>query len=68
MSDVPAPLRGYLENVIRNAWKITDEDVAALKSAGYTEDQIFELTVSATIGAALSRLDRGTKLLLETRS
>jgi len=66
LEDVPTPLRDYVAKVAKYAYKVTDEDVAALKSAGYSEDQIFEITASAAVGAALARLDRGMAALRES--
>jgi alkylhydroperoxidase family enzyme len=40
-----------------------DEDVAALKHAGLSENAIFEATASAALGAALARLERGLAAL-----
>jgi hypothetical protein len=59
MADVPEALRSYLDKVARHAYKVTDEDVEALRTAGYSEDQIFEATVSCALGAGLRRLDAG---------
>lgn len=56
--EVPAQLQGYVDTVARSAWKVTDADVAALRRAGYSEDEIFEITVSAALGAATGRLER----------
>jgi alkylhydroperoxidase family enzyme len=58
-ADVPEALRGYLDKVARHAYKVTDEDVEALRAAGYSEDQIFEATVSCALGACLRRLEAG---------
>ena len=58
-ADVPEPLRDYLDKVARHAYKVTDEDVEALRAAGYSEDQIFEATVSSALGACLRRLEVG---------
>jgi alkylhydroperoxidase family enzyme len=58
-ADVPEALRGYLDKVARHAYKVTDEDTQALRAAGYSEDQIFEATVSGALGACLRRLDAG---------
>jgi alkylhydroperoxidase family enzyme len=58
-ADVPEPLRSYLDKVARHAYKVTDEDVEALRAAGYSEDQIFEATVSCALGACLRRLEAG---------
>ena len=58
-ADVPEALRSYLDKVARHAYKVTDEDVEALRVAGYSEDQIFEATVSCALGAGLRRLEAG---------
>jgi alkylhydroperoxidase family enzyme len=59
--DRPAPpnFAPYLDKVRRNAYAITDEDVQALKEAGYSEDVIFEETVSVAVAAGLERLEAG---------
>lgn len=57
--DLPAALRPYVDLVARHAYRVTDEDVAALKQAGYSEDAIFEITAAAALGAAVVRLERG---------
>lgn len=56
--EVPAPLQAYVDAVARCAWSVTDADVAGLRRAGYSEDEIFEITVSAALGAATGRLER----------
>jgi alkylhydroperoxidase family enzyme len=57
----PAPpeLASYLEKVRQHAYKVTDRDVQALKDAGFSEDRIFEHTVSVSVAAGLERLDAG---------
>jgi alkylhydroperoxidase family enzyme len=67
MDEVPAALRSYLSKVAEHAYKITDEDVDALKRAGYSDDAIFELTASAALGAAVTRLEKGLIALHESR-
>ncbi len=57
LADIPDDLKEWVEKVARHAYKTTDEDVDSLKTAGYSEDQIFELTVVAAYGAAKARLD-----------
>jgi alkylhydroperoxidase family enzyme len=64
----PAAARGLIEKVTRHAYKVIDEDIAAAKAAGLSEDAIFELVVSAAIGeadrqieSALAALDEATK-------
>jgi alkylhydroperoxidase family enzyme len=41
-----------VEKVARHAFKVTDDDIAAVRMAGFSEDQIFELVVCAAIGQA----------------
>jgi alkylhydroperoxidase family enzyme len=57
--EAPAELRGYLEKVRLHAYKVTDRDVDDLKAAGFSEEEIFEHTVSAAVAAGLERLDAG---------
>lgn len=60
---VPEALRPYLDKVARHAYKVTDEDVQALQEQGYSEDAILEITLSAALGAGMSRLERGLAAL-----
>lgn len=60
---IPAALRAYVEKVALHAYRVTDEDVIALKRSGYSEDQIFEITAAAALGASLQRLQRGLAVL-----
>jgi alkylhydroperoxidase family enzyme len=62
-ADVPEALRGYLDKVAQHAYKVTDEDVEALREAGYSEDQIFEATLSCALGACQRRLEAGLNAL-----
>jgi alkylhydroperoxidase family enzyme len=59
----PPDLAAYLEKVRTRAYTITDADVDELKAAGYSEDAIFEQTVSAAVAAGLARLDAGMNVL-----
>jgi len=60
---LPAPLEAYVDKVARHAYRVTDDDVAALQRAGNTDDTLFEVTVAAAVGAALARLERGLATL-----
>jgi alkylhydroperoxidase family enzyme len=46
------PLRGLISKVAQHPTQITDDDVAAVKASGLSEDQIFELVVCAAVGQA----------------
>ena len=61
----PAPpvMAAYLDGVRTAAYRITDDDVEALKAAGCSEDEIFEQTVAAAVGEGLRRLDAGLRAL-----
>jgi alkylhydroperoxidase family enzyme len=46
------PMRTLIEKVAHRASAVTDDDVAAVRAAGLSEDQIFEIVVCAAIGQA----------------
>jgi alkylhydroperoxidase family enzyme len=59
----PEAMAAYLDKVRRDAPTVTDADVDALKSAGISEDEIFEQTVATAVAAGLARLDAGLSAL-----
>jgi alkylhydroperoxidase family enzyme len=61
--EAPPELAPYLEKVRENAYKVTDEDIQALRDAGCSEEVIFEQTVSVAVAAGLKRLDAGLRVL-----
>jgi hypothetical protein len=56
----------YVETVREHAYKLTDLRLEELAQAGWTDGQVFELTVAAAFGAARRRLDAGLAALGET--
>lgn len=60
---LPTELLAYLKKVALYAYKVTDEDVEALKLAGYSEDALFEMTLSGALGAGMTRLQHGLQAL-----
>lgn len=60
---LPEALRPYATKVTRHAYKVTDDDIQALRAAGYSEDQLFEATLSIAFGAAYRRLKAGLNAL-----
>ena len=46
------PMGTLVEKVANHAYQVTDDDVAAVRAAGLSEDAIFEMVVCAAIGAA----------------
>ena len=59
VEQVPPALVAYVKKVALYAYKTTEEDIETLRKAGYSEDAIFEITVSAALGAGMIRLERG---------
>ena len=55
----PAEAQDYAETVRKHAYRVTDAQIAALRAAGLSEDDVFEVTVAAAVGAGLERLDAG---------
>ena len=62
---LPSPLGEYVAKVRGQSYRVTDSDIEGLRSAGYSEDAIFELTVAAALGAAKRLLDAGLHALEE---
>jgi alkylhydroperoxidase family enzyme len=62
--DVPSELRPLVAKVADEAYRVTDEDFAPLR-ARYSEDELFEVVVSAALGASLARLRAGLRALSE---
>jgi len=60
---VPPELVTYVKKVALYAYKTTDEDIESLRRAGYDDDAIFEITLSAALGAGMTRLERGLAAL-----
>lgn len=56
-------LGSYAATVRDASYRVTDEDVRKLVAAGHSEEEIFEVTVAASVGAALSSFDAGRALL-----
>ena len=63
VGQVPPELVTYVKKVALYAYKATEEDIEALRMAGYDEDAIFEITLSAALGAGMTRLERGLAAL-----
>ncbi|SEP53301.1 hypothetical protein [Amycolatopsis saalfeldensis] len=56
---VPELWRSYAETVRDASYKVAKADIARLIAAGPAEDEIFEVTVAAAVGAALRTYDAG---------
>ena len=61
---VPGDLQALVDKIHRHAYKVTDEDIAR-PQAKYGDDQMFEIVVSAALGASRQRLMAGLEALEE---
>jgi alkylhydroperoxidase family enzyme len=61
----PEAVRAMIDKVARHAYKVTDEDVAAAKASGLSEDAIFEIVVAAALGQATRQYESAMAALEE---
>ena len=59
---MPVDLQALVDKIHRHAYKVTDEDLARLRTT-YSDDQLFEIVVSAALGASRQRLLAGLAAL-----
>ena len=59
---LPADLRSLVDKIHRHAFKVTDDDMAKAQ-AKYGDDKMFEIVVSAAVGASRQRLRAGLDAL-----
>jgi hypothetical protein len=57
------PWLSYTNKIRNEAWSVADSDIDDLRAAGHSEDEIFEMTVAAALGASLRMLDAGMQAL-----
>jgi uncharacterized peroxidase-related enzyme len=60
---LPEPWHSYAAAVRDRSYAVTGEDIDRLRAAGRTEDEIFEITVAAAVGAGLRSLDAGLRAM-----
>jgi hypothetical protein len=61
---LPEDLRSLIAKVHAHAYQVTDADIARLQST-YGDDKLFEIIVSAALGASRKRLMAGLRALAE---
>jgi len=59
---LPADLQRLVEKIQAHAYKVTDSDIARLRSSR-SDDELFEVIVSAALGASSKRLFAGLRAL-----
>jgi alkylhydroperoxidase family enzyme len=65
---LPPELIDYVQKVARHAYQVTNQDIEQLQAHGYSEDAIFEVTVSVAYGAGLNCLEQGLAALQGARN
>lgn len=64
-SELSPVVANYVDKVAVEAYKVVDRDIDAMRDEGLSEDYIHEVTLAATTGASLARLERGLAILEE---
>jgi alkylhydroperoxidase/carboxymuconolactone decarboxylase family protein YurZ len=64
-TDLQEPLSSLVDKVATRSFQVTDADFAAALSAGFTEDQLFELVICAAVGASSRLYQAGLAALAE---
>jgi len=62
-SGLAGPLGMLVDKVAKHASRVTDEDIAAARKSGLSEDQIFEIVVCGAVGQATRQYDAGLTAL-----
>ena len=57
--DRPAVLTRLIDKIHQHAYRVTDEDMQAARAAGFSDGELYELIISASVGAADHRLFAG---------
>jgi alkylhydroperoxidase family enzyme len=60
---VPKGLEAFVDRLALHAYRITDDELAALKAAGFTEEQLYDAVAAGAFGAAWARLEAGLDAL-----
>lgn len=61
----PPPLQALIGKVATSPTQVTDADFAAAKASGFSEDQLFELVISAAVGQSARLYEAGLAALAE---
>ena len=59
------PTRTLIDKVAKHSYQVTDDDVAAARKSGLSEDQIFEVVVCAAVGQASRQFENALAALTD---
>src|SRR5262245_33280258 len=66
-TSVPPLLQDYIVKVRSDSHRITDADISRLRGNGYSEDDIFEMTIAAAYGIAARGLEAALRAMKADR-
>ena len=61
--ELPEVLGKFVDKVVSESFKVIDRDFENLRAAGYSDDAIIDISLAASSGAAMARLQRGLAAL-----
>lgn len=64
-SGLDEPLRSLVDKVAEQPTRVSDDDFAAAKASGLTDDELFEIVICAAVGEASRRYDAAMAALDE---
>jgi hypothetical protein len=64
-ADIPPPLQTLIGKVATRPAQVTDADFDAAQASGFSEDQLFELVISAAVGQSARLYDSGLAALAQ---
>lgn len=56
-AQIPSDIEKYIGKVALHAYKVLDREVDAIRAAGYSVDEVFEMTVAAAVSAGVTRME-----------
>jgi hypothetical protein len=62
------PLSTLIDKLTRHAFKVNDADIAAARTSGFSQDQIFEIVICGAIGQATRQYDNALAALEAARA
>jgi hypothetical protein len=67
-ADIPPPWPALIGKVATRPTQVTDADFAAARASGFSEDQLFELVISAAVGQSARLYEAGLTALAEAEA
>lgn len=62
---VPEVLREFVDKIAVRPWTVNDDDLTRLRAAGFSDEQLYEVTLACALGAGLQRFEAGLRAIGE---